>query len=139
MVCNLVSIHFYSPQFQYSVSIALNLIEKKLYITLGYWCRDMLNIEFLEKSLVIVSPPHITYDFSRKILLILYFTSRQNLIVWLSLFLEVFGNMCIAIGCFWGCGVINFKVNLIVLIKPFFYITKKSRKKLRYLENGKSF
>ena len=30
-------------------------------------------------------------------------------------------------------------LNLIFLIKPFLYITKKSRKKLKYLENGKSF
>ena len=38
-----------------------------------------------------------------------------------------------------GCDVINFEINLIFLIKPFFYMTKKSRQKLKYLENDKSF
>ena len=33
----------------------------------------------------------------------------------------------------------NFEINLIFLIKPFFYMTKKSRQKFKYLENGKSF
>ena len=47
--------------------------------------------------------------------------------------------MCIAIACFPGCDVINFKINLIVLIKPFFYMTEKSRQKFIYLENEKSF
>ena len=37
------------------------------------------------------------------------------------------------------CDVINFEINLIFLIKPFFYMTKKSRQKLKYLENDKSF
>ena len=38
-----------------------------------------------------------------------------------------------------GCDVIHFEINLIFLIKPFFYMTKKSRQKLKYLENDKSF
>ena len=41
--------------------------------------------------------------------------------------------------CFPGCDVINFEINLIFLIKPFFYMTKKSRQKFKYFENGKSF
>ena len=44
--------------------------------------------------------------------------------------------MCIAIACY---DVINLKINLIFLIKPFLYITKKSREKLKYLEDEKSF
>ena len=32
----------------------------------------MLNFDFLEKGLGIVSPPHTAYDFSRKIFLMLY-------------------------------------------------------------------
>ena len=36
-----------------------------------------------------------------------------------------------------GCDVINFRINLIVLIKPLFYKTKKSREKFKYLENEK--
>ena len=47
--------------------------------------------------------------------------------------------MCIAIVCFTVCDVINVKVNLTFLIKPFFYMTKKSRQKLSYLGNKNRF
>ena len=47
--------------------------------------------------------------------------------------------MCIAIVCLPGCNDKNFKINLILLIKPFLYMNKKSRQKLKYLENEKSF
>ena len=33
----------------------------------------------------------------------------------------------------------NFKIELIFLIKPFFYMTKKSKQKFKYLENETSF
>ena len=52
---------------------------------------------------------------------------------------EILGNVCIAIVCFPGCDVINFEMNLIFLIKPFFYMTEKSRQKFKYLENENSF
>ena len=45
----------------------------------------------------------------------------------------------IVIVCQLGCDVINFEFNLILIIKPFFYMTKKSRQKLKYLENEKRF
>ena len=48
----------------------------------------------------------------------------------LSKKLLCFCNMCIEIACFPGCVVINFEINLIFLIKPFFYMTKKSRQNL---------
>ena len=47
--------------------------------------------------------------------------------------------MCITIACFPDCEVITFKINLIVPIKPFFYMTKKSRQKVKFFENEKSF
>ena len=52
---------------------------------------------------------------------------------------DILGNMCIAIVCFTVCDVINFKVDLTFLIKPFFCMTKKSRQKLSYLGNKKRF
>ena len=57
--------------FQY-ISIALNLScnKSKLYDTLNYWSRVMLNFYFLEKGLRIVSPPNFMFDFSRKIILL---------------------------------------------------------------------
>ena len=47
--------------------------------------------------------------------------------------------MCFAIICFSGCDVLNFEINLVFLIKPFFCITKNLKQKLKYLENKKSF
>ena len=46
--------------------------------------------------------------------------------------------MCIAIASQPGLDVINFKINLIFLTK-LLYKTKKSRQKIKYLENEKSF
>ena len=57
----------------------------------------------------------------------------------ISLHLEILDNVCIAIVCFLGCGAINFRINFILIIKPFFYMTKKSRQKFKYLDNEKSF
>ena len=107
--------------------------------TLYYASRDMLNFEFLEKSLGKASPQHFVYGFQRKIFLMLYSIKWPGFIVWLPLLLEILGNMWIAIVCLPCCDVINFKINLIFLIKPFLYMTKKSRQKLKYLENEKSF
>ena len=50
-----------------------------------------------------------------------------------------FGNMCIATVCYSGCDVINFKINIIFLVKPFSYMTKQSKQKFKYLENKKGF
>ena len=41
----------------------------------------MLNFDFLEKDLRIVSPPHFVYDFSRKMFLILNPMNGPNFIV----------------------------------------------------------
>ena len=38
-----------------------------------------------------------------------------------------------------GCDVIKFEIYLIFLIKPFFYMTKKSRQKLKYLRTKRAF
>ena len=89
--------------FQYTL-IALNLAHNKgkLYKTLDYWSIDMLNFDFLEKDLEIVSPLHFVYDFSREIFLILYSINWPNFIAWLHLLLEILSNTCIAIVCFPG-------------------------------------
>ena len=57
----------------------------------------------------------------------------------IPLLLEILSNMCIVIGCFPGCDVINVEINLIFRIKLLFYMTEKSKQKLEYLENEKSF
>ena len=89
----------------------------------------MLNMDYLEKRLGIISPPQFVNDFSRKMLLMFYSINWPNFIVWLPLLLDILGYMCVAIICFPGCGGINFEINLIFVIKPFFYMTKNSREK----------
>ena len=37
------------------------------------------------------------------------------------------------------CEVINFEINVTFITKPFFYMIKNSRQKIKYLENEKSF
>ena len=103
------------------------------------WSRDMLNFDFLEKWLRIVSPSHFVYDFSRTLFPILYSISWPNCIVWLPLLLEILGNHRIAIVYFPGCDVFNSEIILVFLIKPFFYTNKKSRQIFKYLKNEKNF
>ena len=84
----------------------------------------MLNLDFLDKGLGIISLAHFVYDFSTKIFLMLY-SNRPNFIAWLSLLLGILGNMCIGIVCYPGCDVMNFEINLIFLIEPFFLHDQK--------------
>ena len=73
------------------------------------------------------------HNFSRKILAILYSFNWPNLIIWLTLLLDILGNICIVIISCKVYEVINFK------IKQFFYITKKSGQKCKYVTNETSF
>ena len=59
----------------------------------------MLNLDFLDKVLGIVSPAHFEYGFSTKMFLMLYSFNWPNFIAWLPLLLEILANMCIAIVC----------------------------------------
>ena len=109
------------------VSIALKLAcnRKKLFKALHYWFRDMLNFDFLDKSLRIVSPAHFVYDFSTKMLLMLYSINWPNFIAWLPLLLEILGNICIAIVFYPGCDVMDIEIDLIFLVVPFFLHDRK--------------
>ena len=69
----------------------------------------------------------------------LYSVNWPNFIVWFPLLLEILGNIYIAIVCWPGCNGMNFEINLIFLIKAFLHVTKKSKQKLKYLENEKIF
>ena len=73
----------------------------------------MLNFDFLEQGLGIVSPPYFVYDFSRKTFLMLY---SIIISVRFTLLRAILGNMCIAIACYPGCNVINFEINLTVFL-----------------------
>ena len=62
----------------------------------------MLNFDFLENGLGIVSPPHMCMIFQEK-----YFM----FIVWLPLLLEILGSMFMVIVCQPSCDIMNFKIS----------------------------
>ena len=113
-VGKLVPVHFFvfsksfilgkskwSAAWFHYISIALKLAynRNKLFKTLHYWSRDMLNFDILDNCLGIVSPAHFVYDFSTEIFLMLCSINWPNFIVWLPLLLEILGNMYITIVC----------------------------------------
>ena len=67
MVCSLISRYVDMP-----IALKLAYDKNKLFKTLQYLSRDMLNFHVLDKNLEIVSPLHFAYDFSTKIFLMLY-------------------------------------------------------------------
>ena len=80
------------------ISIAFNLAfsKGKLYKTLDYWSSDMLVIYwFFRIGSGNSFSTKFVYNFSRKMFLMLYSISWPSFI-WLSLLLEILGNMCIA-------------------------------------------
>ena len=89
----------------------------------------MLNFDFLDKGLGIISPAHFVYDFSTKMLLMLYSINWTNFIAWLPLLLEILGNMCIATVCYPGCDIMDFEINFIFLIQPFIVNYQKVMRK----------
>ena len=122
------------------VSTTLNLTyNTKLYNTLDYWSRDMLKFVFLEKDVGIVSPLLFLKDFSRKMFIMSYSINWPIFIAWFRLLLELLGNVFIWNYFFPGCDVINFEINLVFLIKPFFLRNQRSRQKFKYLEKEKIF
>ena len=58
----------------------------------------MINFDFVDHGLRIVSPAHFVNGFSTKMFL-LYSTNWPNFIAWLPLLPEILGNMFIAIVC----------------------------------------
>ena len=88
----------------------------------------------MKRGLELVSLPHFPHNFWKKLFLLLYSINWPNVITWLPLLYEILDNMCIEVVRKPGCDVMNFEVNLIFLIEPFFL-----HDKLKYLENEKCF
>ena len=90
-------ISLWSTAWFHNILIALKLAynKNKLFKTLHYWSRDMLNFDFLDKGLEIVSPARFVYNFSTKMFLILYSINWPTFIAWLPLLLEILGNICL--------------------------------------------
>ena len=84
--------------------------KNKMYKNSYCWSRYMLNFDSLEKGLGLISPQHFGYDFSRKMFFMSYSINLPNFIIWLSLLLDISGNMCIVIICFPVCDVIILKI-----------------------------
>ena len=83
---------------------------------------------YSEKGLGLVSPPNFVYDLCEKCFSCYILLTDQ-----ISL------PNCFYILRYWAICVLQLFVNLTFLIKPFRYMTKKSRQKRKYLENEKSF
>ena len=77
----------------------------------------------------LVPVSHLLHGFWRKVFLLLCSINWSNFIVWLSLLKEILSNMLIVIVFYSGCEVINFKINFMFLIKPFFLHGEKVKKK----------
>ena len=73
----------------------------------------------------LVSWPYFVYDFPDIVSRI----DKPNFIVLFPFSLEILGNTSIVIICFPVYDVISFEINFVFLIKPFFYIAKKSEQK----------
>ena len=89
----------WSAAWFHYVLMALKLAynKNKQLKTLHYWSRDILNFEFLDKGLGLVSPPHFVYTFSPKMYLKLYSVNWPSFIVWLPFLLEILNDICTAI------------------------------------------
>ena len=126
MVCSLVSIYFDSSK--------LGIKQKRFYKTLDIGPEICLILIF-----GIVSPLRFVYDFPRKMFPMLYSINWPYFIFWLLFFLWYWAICALKlVASQVGCDVINFDVNIILLIKPFLRKTRKSRQ-FKYLENEKSF
>ena len=66
---------------QLLITLSLTFDRNKLYKTLGYRIRDMLNFDLLEKNLGVCSSPHFVHDFSRKLFLMLHSINSPKMIV----------------------------------------------------------
>ena len=92
----------------------------------------MLNFDFIEKDLRIVSPSNSLHDFPRKIFFMLHSINRPSFIVWLPLRREILGNMGIHCNCFLTrlCDVTNIEINVIFQIKLVFLRQQKVKTKV---------
>ena len=111
-------------------------VKIKLQTTCFYFISSFL--KKTKRGLELFPLPHFLQDFWRRIFLKLYSINWPDLIVWLSFFHEILGNICIVIACFQGCDVVNLEIDLIFLINLVSKIIKNARTKF-FLRNEKCF
>ena len=123
LFCFLYEVKAIGLQLRFNIfTMALNLPynKNKLYKTLDYWSRNMLNFDFLEKGLGIAFPPHFVYDFSKKIVshVIFYYLTKFHCLIastsW-DIGQYVYSN------CFFlACDVTNFELKPYLLNQAVF-------------------
>ena len=86
--------------------------KNKLYDHSDCWSRNMLNFDLLNHGLQLVSPHYFALYFPWKIFLMLYYITRANFMVWLSLLLEIFADMFIVFFCHPVLFVITVRLSL---------------------------
>ena len=133
----------WSAAWFHYILIALKLAynRNKLFKTLHYWSRDMLNFDFLDKGLGIVSPAHFVYDFWTKMFLMLYYILLTTQIS-LPGFLYFLGYWAICVLQLFVIHVVtSWILKLALSFQPsrFFYMTNGPWQKPKYLENENSF
>ena len=108
--------------------------KNKLYKILDCWCRDMLNFDSLEKCLNKFSTTFCVWFSKKNIFHVIFYqlTKFHCLIAFTSWNIGQYVYCSCLLTRVWRH---NFEIKLIFLIKPFFYMTKKSRQKFKYREN----
>ena len=96
--------------------------------------RDTLNFDFLEKGLEIVSLPTLYMAFQENCFSCFILLTDQ---ISLSDCLYFLRYRTICVLQLFVSQIVSFEIIIIFLIKPFLYMTKKLRQKLKYLENNK--
>ena len=119
------------PSWMLSKYIKTKLQITCFYIIFGFFKK-------IKKGLRLVCPSSFSDNFWRKTFILICSINWPSFIVWLSLFREILGNMCIA---FVSQVVTSW---ILMLTLPFYssrfsHMTKKSLQKPKYLENEKSF
>ena len=122
MVSTLVLKYFDRPRLGHTITLHCNIYPDICSILIFY---KRVRDEFLHYMLCDIS------------FIILYYINRPNFMVRLPLLLKLLSNICIVITCCPVCDVINFEIFRRFLITPFFYVTKMSGQKCKYLKNEK--
>ena len=107
------------------ISMALTLIynKNKLYKTLYYLSIEVLNFNFLEKRSETSFFTKVCRCFKKKCF------SCYNLLTY-----QIYWSDCFYFSRYWPICALNFEINLIRLIEPIHYTTKKSIQNYKYFE-----
>ena len=98
----------------------------KTYLKLRSWPLALTYIKLFQKNKEMFGtslPASFSASFLKKNISHVILT---DVIGWLPSLLDILGSICFVIICLLFCNVINFEINLSFIIKPLYYMTKKS-------------